>query len=54
MFDIAVTATEENNISGGGGVKVAILNIGGGSEHSKLNESISRIKFYISAHQYIT
>lgn len=44
-FDVAITATESEGVNGGAGLKVAMLNIGGGAESKTENQTISRIKY---------
>ena len=44
-FDVAITATETEGINGGAGLKVAMLNLGGGTESKTENQTISRIKY---------
>lgn len=44
-FDVAITVTESEGVNGGGGLKVAILNIGAGIESKAENQTISRIKY---------
>lgn len=46
-FDVAVTVNEEKNKSKSGGIKIAMVDIGGGTESIKSQESISRIKFSV-------
>ena len=46
-FDVAVTATHETNKSGSGGIRIRVVDIGGGKEVKTAQESVSRIKFAI-------
>lgn len=46
-FDVAVSVSEENSVKGGGGIKVAIMNMGAEKEGVGKHESFSRIKFSI-------
>jgi hypothetical protein len=49
-FDVAVTVSQESKKSGGGGVRVAVVNIGGEIGNIKSQENISRIKFCVISH----
>lgn len=44
-FDVAVTASDISGKEGGGGLKVASLNLGGKVESKTENQTISRVKF---------
>lgn len=44
-FDVAITASEVSGKEGGGGLKVASLNLGGKVESKTENQTISRVKF---------
>ncbi len=46
-FDIGVTVNEKDTTSGGAGIKIAGLNIGGDLQNESVNQRISRIKFSI-------
>ncbi len=48
-FDIAVTVSNEKEAEGGGKIKVAVLDIGGGKTTTSKEEHISRISFEVSA-----
>ncbi len=52
-FDVAVTVNSENIKSGGGGINVAALNLGGKVDSSLSQEHISRIKFNILPWEHI-
>ena len=54
LFDIAITVSEEAKKSGSGGIKVAVLNIGGEKEKSNIQENISRIKCKIQPDKTIS
>lgn len=47
-FDIAVTAVHASNTSGGGGIHVQVVDIGGSKEIKSAQETASRIKFAVS------
>lgn len=49
-FDVAVTVNQESKKSGGGGIKIAIVSLGGEVGDIKSQEHISRIKFHIIPH----
>lgn len=44
-FDIAVTASNEENSKIGGGLKIQVLNLGASTSENLSNETMSRIKF---------
>jgi hypothetical protein len=46
-FDVAVTAATESSKSGGAGIKVVSLNIGGKGAKSASSEQVSRVSFSI-------
>ncbi len=46
-FDIAVIATSEKGKTGGGGIKIAVVSVGGEVKNKKSEESVSRIKFSV-------
>ena len=46
-FDIAVVAVEKDSISGGAGLKIAGVNLGGSTKNELSNQSISRIQFSV-------
>ena len=46
-FDIAVTATNEKQVSGKGGLRVMSFELGGEGSETTGSESVSRIKFGI-------
>lgn len=53
VFDVAVTVTSEDSKTGGGGIKIAVVNLGGELKGTEKHESISRIKFSISPYTFI-
>jgi len=53
LFDIAITVSQESKKSGGAGVKVYALNVGGEKGSSVTHENISRVKFKIEPDKYI-
>lgn len=53
-FDVAVTVGNESKIEGSGGIKIAIANIDGEISSESSQENISRIKFHIIPHTYIS
>lgn len=53
IFDVAVVVTQENSTTGGGGIKVAVVNIGGEVKDAGKQEQTSHIKFTITPHQWI-
>jgi hypothetical protein len=46
-FDIAVTVSNENELSGGGGIKVVGFKLGAEGKDSIQNSSVSRVQFTI-------
>lgn len=46
-FDVAVTVSEGSTASGGGGINVAMLRLGGDVGHEAMLEHVSRIKFHV-------
>ena len=48
-FDVAVTVSGEKATEGGGKIRVAVLDIGGGKTSSSKEEHVSRISFEVSA-----
>ena len=46
-FDIAVVAVEKDSTSGGGGIKIAGISLGGSASNENTNHSISRIQFSV-------
>ncbi len=44
-FDIAVTVSKENQKTGGGGINIAVVNVGGEVSDVGKQEYVSRIKF---------
>jgi hypothetical protein len=48
-FDIAVTVSGEKAVEGGGKIRVAVVDIGGGKTSSSKEEHVSRINFEVSA-----
>lgn len=48
-FDIAVTVSKESSESGGAGIKIAVVNIGGEIKGIDRQESISHIKFSLAS-----
>lgn len=46
-FDVAVTVSQENKKTGGGGLRIAIASLGGEIGDIKAQEHVSRIKFHI-------
>ncbi len=45
-FDVAVTATENNGIEGGGKIKVmSLIEVGGGVNSKVENQTVSRVKY---------
>jgi len=53
IFDVAVTVNQKDDKKGGGGIKIAVANLGGEITSSTSQENISRIKFHIISHSYI-
>ncbi len=53
-FDIAITVSEEDKKSGGAGIKVYALKLGGEKEISNIQESVSRIQFKVIPSQNIS
>ena len=53
LFDVAVTAGEESGKAGGGNLKIAIVNIGGEKNSKVIQESVSRIKFYVKFDKFV-
>ena len=47
-FDVAVTASGEKAVEGGGKIQVAVMNIGGSGSSSSKEEHVSRISFEIN------
>lgn len=45
IFDIAVTAAENDSTKGEGGIKVFYMSFGASGEHATQNATVSRIKF---------
>lgn len=52
-FDIAVTASKEVEKSGGGGIRIHVVSLGGEKGDKVAESSISRIKFYIAVNYTI-
>lgn len=52
-FDVAVTVSHEDKKSGGGGVKIAVVNIAGGKDNTVSQEHVSRIQFHILPYSVI-
>lgn len=48
-FDVAVTVSNESETEGGGKIRVAVVDIGGGKTITSKEEHISRISFEIEA-----
>ncbi len=48
-FDIAVTVSGEKATEGGGKIRVAVVDVGGGKTSSSKEERVSRISFEVSA-----
>jgi hypothetical protein len=48
-FDIAITVSNERNLKGGGEIRVAVLNLGGGKSSDSKEEHVSRISFEVDA-----
>lgn len=46
-FDIAVTYVDEKNISGEGGIKINVCNLGANGEKKSTKEVINRIQFEV-------
>ncbi|KKU11764.1 MAG: hypothetical protein UX17_C0068G0008 [Parcubacteria group bacterium GW2011_GWC2_45_7] len=46
-FDVALTVSSEGGVSGGAGIKVAGVNIGGEKNNKNSQEAVSRIKFCV-------
>jgi hypothetical protein len=53
-FDVAVTATQENAKNGGGGIKIAVVNLGGNISSADTHEHVSRIKFSVYPWTHVT
>ena len=53
-FDVAVTVSQETIKSGGGKIKIAIVNLGGEIDSAGVQEHVSRIKFNIIPQVYIS
>ena len=47
-FDVAVTASKESGIKGGGGIKILSVGIDGQKETNTSDQMVSRIKFNIA------
>jgi len=48
-FDIAVTASNEKETEGGGKIRIAVIDVGGGKTLSSKEEHVSRISFEVEA-----
>lgn len=48
-FDVAVTVSNEKETEGGGKIRVAVIDIGGGKTLTSKEEHISRISFEVGA-----
>lgn len=53
-FDIAVTVSGEKATEGGGKIRVAVVNVGGGVTSSSKEEHISRISFEVGAFKRVS
>lgn len=53
-FDVAVTVSQEKTKSGGGGLRIAVANLGGGVGDVKSQEHVSHIKFHIIPNSPVT
>jgi len=53
IFDVAVVVTQEGSTNGGGGIRVAVINLGGEVKNAERHEQTSHIKFTITPHQWI-
>jgi hypothetical protein len=53
-FDIAVTASNESGQSGSGGIKVWSVGIGAEKQSSKLDETVTKIKFSVAINTAIS
>lgn len=47
-FDVAVTASSEEESKVGGGLKIQVLNLGASSTNNAVNQTSSRIKFAVN------
>lgn len=47
FFDVAVRATHESGKSGSGGIKIAVVDMGGEKSSKDFQESVSRLKFAV-------
>lgn len=54
IFDVAVTVSQENKQTGGGGIKIAVVSLGGEVGNVSSQENISRIKFHVIPQIYIS
>lgn len=52
-FDVAVTVASEGGVSGGVGINVVGINIGGEKNNKNTQEAVSRIKFCVQVGQLI-
>ena len=46
-FDVAVSVSSESKKTGGGGIKIYVVDLGGEKSNKNFQENISRIKFSI-------
>ena len=53
-FDVAVTVSSETKKSGGASIKIAIASLGGEASNAGMQEHVSRIKFHVMPHYYIS
>jgi hypothetical protein len=51
-FDIAVTVSGETTTTGGGGIRIAMVNIGAEASGASKQENVSRIKFSVKPSLY--
>ena len=52
-FDVALSASNENKKGGEGGIKIAVVNLGGKAEHAVTESQVSRIKFVVGIKYFI-
>jgi hypothetical protein len=54
VFDVAVTVSQKDDKTGGGGIKIAVASLGGEINQSNSQENVTRIKFHISPFQFVS
>lgn len=53
-FDIAVTVSGEKTTEGGGKIRVAVVDVGGGKTSASKEEHVSRISFEVGAFKTVS